>query len=237
MEIDASTAETAAVAVQERRMRAWRRALPPCTVMQQGAPQEVRVHVPDGAAVEVWVRLEDGGTRELRQLPNDELARVVDDHLMGEASFEVPGDLPPGYHRIGCRTAEWTAEATLIVSPHLPRFPAGDGREAGVGIRHPAVQRPFSGFVGIGDLSDLSDLATWSATQQFASYVLVNPLHAAQPMTPLEPSPYLPTSRRYVNPIYIRPEAIAEYATLDERQRPGSPSCAASSPRTWPTSR
>ncbi|WP_298132031.1 4-alpha-glucanotransferase [Micropruina sp.] len=219
MEIDASTAETAAAAVQERRMRAWRRALPPCTVMQQGAPQQVRVHVPDGAAVEVWVRLEDGGTRELRQLPNDEPARMVDDHLMGEASFEVPGDLPPGYHRIGCRTAEWTAEATLIVSPHFLGFPPAMGEKRVWGYATQLYSVRSADSWGIGDLSDLSDLATWSATQQFASYVLVNPLHAAQPMTPLEPSPYLPTSRRYVNPIYIRPEAIAEYATLDERQR------------------
>jgi 4-alpha-glucanotransferase len=71
----------------------------------------------------------------------------------------------------------------------------------------------------IGDLSDLADLATWSATQQFAGFVLVNPLHAAQPIPPLEASPYLPTSRRYVNPLYIRPESIPEFAELDERSR------------------
>ncbi|HBY22905.1 MAG TPA: 4-alpha-glucanotransferase, partial [Propionibacteriaceae bacterium] len=72
---------------------------------------------------------------------------------------------------------------------------------------------------GMGDLQDLADLATWSATQQFASYILVNPLHASEPMPPLEPSPYLPTSRRYVNPLYIRPEAIPEFARLDEFDR------------------
>ena len=219
MEIDASTAETAAAALQERQLRAWRRALPACTVMQQGAPQEVRVHVPDGAWVEVWVRLEDGGTRTMRQLPNDEPARSVDGKQIGEASFEVPGDLPPGYHRIGCRTAEWTAEASLIVSPHFLGFPPAMGGKRVWGYATQLYSVRSEGSWGIGDLSDLSDLATWSATQQFASYVLVNPLHAAQPMTPLEPSPYLPTSRRYVNPIYIRPQAVAEYAALDERQR------------------
>ena len=34
----------------------------------------------------------------------------------GEASFEIPGDLPAGYHRLGCRTADGTVEATLIVT-------------------------------------------------------------------------------------------------------------------------
>ena len=72
---------------------------------------------------------------------------------------------------------------------------------------------------GIGDLLDLADLCTWSSTQHFASYVLVNPLHAAEPMTPLEPSPYLPTSRRYVNPLYVRPEHIPEWGQLSAKDR------------------
>jgi 4-alpha-glucanotransferase len=71
----------------------------------------------------------------------------------------------------------------------------------------------------MGDLADLADLATWSGTQHFADYLLVNPLHAAQPVPPLEPSPYLPSSRRYVNPLYIRPELIPEYAALPEHKR------------------
>ncbi len=219
MEIDASTADAAETAVQELRLRPWRRALPSCTVMQQGAPQVVKVHVPDGAWVNAWVRLEDGGSRDLRQLTNDEPARAVDGRWIGEAGFELPGDLPTGYHRIGCRTAEWTAEASLVVTPHFLGFPAGMGEKRVWGYATQLYSVRSADSWGIGDLADLADLATWSATQQFASYVLVNPLHAAQPMPPQEPSPYLPTSRRYVNPIYIRPEAIAEYAGLDERQR------------------
>ena len=38
-------------------------------------------------------------------------------------------------------------------------------------------------------------------------------------MPPLEPSPYLPSSRRYVNPLYIRPEAIPEYALMADHKR------------------
>ena len=219
MEIDASTPEAAEAAVRELRLRPWRRALPACTVLQQGASGAVKVHVPEGAWVDVWVRLEDGDHRDLRQLINDEPAREIDGRWIGEASFEVPGDLPTGYHRIGCRTAEWSAEVSLIVTPHFLGFPPAMGGKRVWGYATQLYSVRSADSWGIGDLADLADLATWSATQQFASYVLVNPLHAAQPMTPQEPSPYLPTSRRYVNPIYIRPEAIAEYAGLDERQR------------------
>jgi 4-alpha-glucanotransferase len=70
-----------------------------------------------------------------------------------------------------------------------------------------------------GDLLDLADLAVWAKTAHGADYILINPLHAAAPVPPMEPSPYLPASRRYVNPIYIRPEAIEEYGRLSDRRR------------------
>jgi 4-alpha-glucanotransferase len=67
---------------------------------------------------------------------------------------------------------------------------------------------------GVGDLADLADLAVWGATHD-AGFVLVNPLHAAEPAAPMEPSPYLPTTRRFANPLYLRVELIPEYAYLD----------------------
>ena len=47
---------------------------------------------------------------------------------------------------------------------------------------------------GIGDLDDLAVLAETAAAKG-AGFVLINPLHAAQPKPPVEPSPYLPTTR------------------------------------------
>ncbi len=62
---------------------------------------------------------------------------------------------------------------------------------------------------GIGDLDDLAVLAETAAAKG-AGFVLINPLHAAQPKPPVEPSPYLPTTRRFVNPIYLRVEDVPE---------------------------
>jgi 4-alpha-glucanotransferase len=70
---------------------------------------------------------------------------------------------------------------------------------------------------GIGDLTDLADLAVWSASRHSAGFVLVNPLHAAAPTPPMEPSPYLPTSRRFINPLYLRVEAVDEFAYVRHR--------------------
>lgn len=69
---------------------------------------------------------------------------------------------------------------------------------------------------GHGDLYDLGELAQWSATQLGAGFILVNPLHAAEPLPPVSPSPYLPMTRMFTSPLYLRVEAIAEY-----RQLPG----------------
>jgi 4-alpha-glucanotransferase len=72
---------------------------------------------------------------------------------------------------------------------------------------------------GQGDLADLADLATWSAGRHGAGFILVNPLHAAEPVTPVSSSPYLPMTRRYTSPLYLRIEDVPEHEQLTAAQR------------------
>ena len=74
---------------------------------------------------------------------------------------------------------------------------------------------------GQGDLRDLADLAAWSGGALGADFVLVNPLHAAEPVPPVSPSPYLAMTRRQISPLYLRIEDIPEYGRLspDDRAR------------------
>jgi 4-alpha-glucanotransferase len=72
---------------------------------------------------------------------------------------------------------------------------------------------------GHGDLRDLADLASWSGGELGADFVLVNPLHAAEPRPPVSPSPYLPMSRRQISPLYLRIEDIPEYQELSAGDR------------------
>jgi 4-alpha-glucanotransferase len=219
LDVPAADPESAAAALEQVRLRPWTRLLPPCVVGEAGVAGSVQVHLPDGDPVQVSVRLEDGGLRELRQLEDHEPARWVDGVLVGQASFELPGDLPLGYHRLQATTKDAQLESSLIITPAFLGFPdsLGDKRAWGYAVQLYSLASADSW--GIGDLLDLADLATWSASQQYAGFVLVNPLHAAEPTSPIEPSPYLPTSRRYVNPLYLRPEAIPEYAELGSAER------------------
>jgi 4-alpha-glucanotransferase len=75
------------------------------------------------------------------------------------------------------------------------------------------------GSWGHGDLRDLADLAVWSARELGAGFVQVNPLHAAEPVPPISTSPYLPMSRRWVSPLYLRIEDIPEWQELSYPER------------------
>ena len=218
-DVDASTPEAAETALWFLEEDRWRERVPACTVVEEGQGVQVNVHVPAGSHVHVWIRLESGQGRHGWQVENWSQDRWIDGNQIGEATFWLGDDIPTGYHQIVVEAADGVHEGALIVTPGFVGFPASmrNQRIWGYGAQLYSVTSERSW--GVGDLADLSDLITWSGAKQFAGYVLINPLHAAEPMTPMEPSPYLPASRRFMNPIYVRPEAIAEYATLGRLQR------------------
>jgi 4-alpha-glucanotransferase len=71
------------------------------------------------------------------------------------------------------------------------------------------------GSWGHGDLRDLAELAAWSGRDLGAGFVLVNPLHGAEPLPPVSPSPYLPMTRMFISPLYLRVEDVPEYQRLE----------------------
>ena len=155
--------------------------------------------------------LEEGGTVEL------------------QAGQPPPPELPPGYHHFeaqnggaqndgtqnggaqngGDRQGEPT---TIAVCPD--RCPAPpSGRSWGWSAQLYATRSASSW--GIGDFGDLGRLVDW-AVGQGAAFVLSNPLHAPFPGPVPEPSPYSPSSRCFLNPIYIKVEDIPGAGALPE---------------------
>ena len=198
----------------------WASQLPPTIVGRTGAPTRFWVHVTHGFPAEVWLHLEDGTERGgLQQVDNFTAPFDLDGRWVGEASFMLPSDLPLGYHRVHLRSADLQTSTALIVTPDWLGLPEQLGARRAWGLAAQLYSVRSRQSWGVGDLTDLTDLAVWSASRHGADYVLVNPLHAATPTIPMEPSPYLPTSRRFVNPLYLRVEAITEYADLPKRGR------------------
>ncbi|MGA8332216.1 MAG: 4-alpha-glucanotransferase [Mycobacterium sp.] len=218
--VPAATESERAAALTAHDRAYWSRALPPTIVAQAGAQTSFWAHVTHGQPAEVRLQLEDGTVRTgIRQVDNFTAPFDLDGRLIGEASFAVPDDLPPGYHRVALRSGADETSAALIVTPAWLGLPARLGARRTWGLATQLYSARSKQSWGVGDLTDLTDLAVWSASVHGAGYVLVNPLHAAGPTTPMEPSPYLPTSRRFVNPLYLRVEAIPEFAELRKRGR------------------
>ncbi|WP_245630502.1 4-alpha-glucanotransferase [Granulicoccus phenolivorans] len=214
LDVEAGSPAAIASALAEVRIRAWRRLLPPTVITTDTAAVTFEVHVPAGAAVDVRVEFETGGGAAVAQIDNWAEDREIDGHRIGEASFRLPEGMPTGYHTLRATCGEQTATAPLIVTPQWLGIPEKLGRRRFWGLNTQLYSVRSGGSWGVGDLSDLAQLAVWSAARHGADYVLVNPLCAAEPGLPVEPSPYYPTSRRFFNPLYLRVEDIAEYAYL-----------------------
>ncbi len=220
LDVDAGTPDAAARALADHAHQPWTRMLPACLALREQRTASVWVHVNHGDPVEIWIELETGESRDrLRQLENWTPPREVGGRWVGEASFEIPADLPLGYHTLHARSGPDVGSMPLIITPSWLGLPArlGEHRVWGLAAQLYSVRSHQSW--AMGDLTDLEDLLVWSAAEHHADYLLVNPLHAAEPVPPLEPSPYLPSTRRFANPIYLRPERIPEYAVATDVQR------------------
>ena len=216
LDVDASTPDSCAAALDARRTAPWRRVLPPYVVVRSGEHRTVDVHLPDGQSADVWITLEDGSYHSNLARTGDGVApRELDGQWVARSQFAVPADLPLGYHRLHAYSAGAQHETVLMVTPAWVGAPERVGGQKLWGLATQLYSVRSQRSWGIGDLTDLTDLAVWSATEHGAGFVLVNPLHAAESMPPMEPSPYLPTSRRFGNPIYLRIERVPEYARLD----------------------
>jgi 4-alpha-glucanotransferase len=147
-----------------------------------------------------------GGTARLIGEDGD----VLDLDRNAGGTVTIPAGLPLGWHRL--ETAR--GELPVVVVPD--RLPVPRGRHWGWAVQLYAAASRESW--GLGDLADLRRLGEWSA-ERGSGLVLVNPLHAVAPGTPVQPSPYYPASRRWANPLYLRIEDTSAYGAAPAEVR------------------
>ncbi|GGY18502.1 4-alpha-glucanotransferase [Streptomyces djakartensis] len=188
--VDASTPGAVRAALAARERELGARLLPPTVVGWGGDAPAALAALPEGTRLRVHT--EQGETR---------------------ASAER---LPPGVHRLTATAPDGrTATAHLVVAP--PRLPAPAARSHGLLVQLYSLLSGRSW--GMGDLGDLAELAGWAGRSLGAGFVQVNPLHAAVPGAPTDPSPYRPSSRRFPDPVHLRIEDVPEYAYIEDRER------------------
>lgn len=122
----------------------------------------------------------------------------------------LPVRTGPGYHRLSLELADGMIEVRLIVAPrtcYLPDAIAAGGRSWGVSLQLYALRSQRNW--GIGDFTDLRT-AIGALAPLGIDCIGLNPLHALFPHQPENASPYSPSSRDFINPLYLDVEAVAD---------------------------
>ena len=169
------------------------------------------------ARAELTRRARDHGVAVSYQDWRGRLVEVADETLAAVLSVIADNGRPAGSADAGPRTDRTgrTDRVSPAASDAVAPFPAR--RSWGFTVQLYSVRSRASW--GHGDFRDLAELAAWSGRALGADFVLVNPLHAAEPLAPVSPSPYLPMTRRQISPLYLRIEDIPEYEELSASDR------------------
>jgi 4-alpha-glucanotransferase len=163
--------------------------LPPLVTALAGRPTRLEIGGNDPQQAELV--LENGGTRAVTLLP-------------ARGRLRIPAIAEIGYHRLRVENRE----IVLAVCPVRCRSIEDivpDARLWGLAAQLYGLSHP--GDAGIGDLAGAASLAR-SAGAKGADAIALSPMHALYAADPARFSPYSPSSRLFLNPLYAAPEMV-----------------------------
>jgi len=150
--------------------------------------------------------------------------QIIDGSIYFQSSLPIP-KLAEGYHKIDVKIEtnnrkkqvqfSQTDSCYLIVAPKTCYGPkdAADYKMWGLAAQLYSLKSDKSW--GLGDFSDLNSLVV-EAAKKGASCIGLNPLHPLFPGNPAHRSPYSPTSRNFLNTIYIDVNQVPNFEECKE---------------------
>jgi len=203
----------------------WRSLLPVVAVIRPGRTGVV-IAVPADLLdqpVEWTLRLAGGqelaGSLRAGDLTEFERAEI-DGRWRTRRLLVLPEHVPQGYHSLRARTPDGSeASCTLIAAPsrcYEPAVLSRGSRLWGVAVQLYTL-RSESNW-GIGDFADLETVVRRCAPHG-AAFIGLNPLHALFPANPWHFSPYSPSTRHFLNVLYIAVEKVPEFAECAAARR------------------
>ena len=163
----------------------------------------------------ITITCEDGKAIEHNFIPVDQEMMTmahIDDVEFHEYVVTLPFSLPLGYHDVTLSADnDQLGTSRIIVAPHACYTPSEiqQGKKTwGLSVQLYCVRSEKNW--GIGDFSDLA-LLVEKAAAVGADFVGLNPIHALYPANPNACSPYGPSSRRWLNYLYIDVTAVDGY--------------------------
>src|SRR5512147_1722431 len=211
--------------------RPWLQGCEPVRVMRLGQqPGTWSVHVPcesssDGLVRVHWLIHAENGEPCYEREEGPGLA-IQDMCIIGgpryvRLAFALPPDLPLGYYEEQVHAQGGSADVNvkfrLIVAPdrcYVPEIFQKGGRLWGVALQLYSLRSQRNW--GVGDFHDLADVVEWAGKGLGAAMIGLNPLHALKNSKPYHISPYSPSSRLFLNELYIDVESVFECCTAPE---------------------
>ena len=224
--LDVSGERSIGTAVHTFETVRWMRMIPPVVVVTHAATAIMPVSVPLdlGAKQITWaITLEDGTSREGQALLKS--LEVLEQGAVETRDFvriglTLPKDLPLGYHRISVAVdTGLSGQARFIVAPdrcYQAQALAGGGRVWGIAVQLYSLRSATNW--GMGDFRDLRELIKLAAPLA-CGIVGLNPLHALLPADPSHISPYSPSSRQFLNVLYICVTDVPEFMENEAARR------------------
>ncbi|HHX2499305.1 TPA: 1,4-alpha-glucan branching protein GlgB [Neisseria subflava] len=177
----------------------------------------------DGLYLNTMVAHENG--EESLQMPSEfhgaEAVVLIDEADKCQTLTLYPGDndtlwiklpqLACGYYTLSAETGGKSCFVRLIVAPesvYQPKLLANGGRMNGLTMHLYSLRSERNW--GIGDFTDLLNLMKYAAEKKL-DFVGINPLHALFTSKPAFASPYSPSSREWLNPIYLDVEKVGAF--------------------------
>jgi (1->4)-alpha-D-glucan 1-alpha-D-glucosylmutase len=223
MHVSADSEDDIAASLVVLEHQRWDEAIAPLTVQRHGRPAQIDLRLREAAATQqlaLVLTTEDGDQHRLAPL---EVARVGEQTLDGVRRVHLRAafahGLEPGYYRLEVRTGdELVAHGELAIAPadcYRPAALRDGGRTWGLALQLYALRSQRNW--GIGDFSDLAAVVRSGGPHGFG-LVGVNPLHALFPHNPRHCSPYSPSSRLFLNVLYIDVTAVIDFGECREAQ-------------------
>ncbi|MEQ1794767.1 MAG: 4-alpha-glucanotransferase [Nitrospira sp.] len=215
--------------------RPWVQGCAPVCVVRVGqASGEWALHVrcesADDARLQVhWILHGEAGEKQFERQEGPGI-QIREERMIANRRYvrlvcPLPSDLPIGYYEakiwVQAGAASMEAQFRLIVAParcYVPDSLHAGARTWGVALQLYALRSERNW--GIGDFQDLSTLVEWAGKTLGAGVIGLNPLHALKNTKPYHISPYSPSSRLYLNELYIDIDRVAEaWSSPDVQQR------------------
>nr|WP_246072237.1 4-alpha-glucanotransferase [Catenovulum sediminis] len=212
--------------VEDERRDYWLNYIDPVKIIRTDESIEIEIRVPISAAnsiFKVQVTTEQGVQSNLDVKPID--GAMLDVEVIDELEFQeylvtIPGEFPCGYHSLTLldENGEFITEQSLIVAPKQCYQP--DDIKSGRKVWGTSVQlyclRTEKNW-GMGDFTDLEYLIEKIA-ENGGDFVGLNPIHALYPSNADACSPYSPSSRRWLNLLYIDVTKVYGFAAEQSAQ-------------------